>query len=280
MLLGFRASIRRIFAGGQQRRGVRFLRYLDWQRRRLLGRFPFEQRISRSRIIAPTRGSGVSALIHIHGLYDRNNMGLIQELLSDGGTFFDVGANIGSYTLIASEQPEARVVAFEPHPATFAELQRNVELNRRENVTLYCMALGERDGEVRLTDDAGSTENQVVEPGAGATISVPVARAESVCRTHGAPKLIKVDVEGFEYPVIRGLGSFLADVEALFVESTMPGTQERLPPYLQRHGFRGPFRVDLDGRVLLASEGGVEDEVWISRTFMPRLTQELGFTEA
>jgi len=112
-------------------------RHLLWQARKLLGLFPFVQRISESNIISRSHHCGVSALINNQGLYDFNNMSLLKLLLQAGGDFFDVGANIGSYTLIAAESAKARVFAFEPGPATYEELRSNLKLNGCENVRTF-----------------------------------------------------------------------------------------------------------------------------------------------
>ena len=142
--------------------GRGLLKHAHWQVRKAFNWFPFEQRLAGSRIVASHRHCGVSALINSQGLYDYNNMRLLQWLLSDGGIFFDIGANIGSYTLVASEQGNAQVVAFEPHPATVKLLSENVRLNGRKNVTVCPMALGQREGSLWLTDYAGSSVNHSI----------------------------------------------------------------------------------------------------------------------
>ncbi len=103
-------------------------RHLTWQVRRLLRTLPGEVQISESRLAVPAR-SGVAALINCMGMYDYNNMHLLQFLLAHwGGVFVDVGANIGSYTLVASEIRRARVISIEANPRTFAILQQNIQL--------------------------------------------------------------------------------------------------------------------------------------------------------
>lgn len=74
-------SIERIVCNRQINRGYGLAKHFEWQVRKLLDSFPFEQRISRSRIIAAHRRCGVSALINSQGMYDYNNMHLIQSLL-------------------------------------------------------------------------------------------------------------------------------------------------------------------------------------------------------
>src|SRR5579862_3264367 len=99
------------------------LRHSRWQLRRVLGRFPCELPIAGSHLYVDRPG-GVAALVNAMGEYDYNNMELLRLVLSQGqNTFFDIGANIGSYTLIASEAPDTQVISIEPHPASFVLLR-------------------------------------------------------------------------------------------------------------------------------------------------------------
>ena len=115
-------SLMRIARNPHIHRGRAVARHLAWQLRKLTARFPVELRLSNSALIATHGRCGISALVNTHGMYDYNNMTLIQLMLSGGGLFVDVGANIGAYTLIASELGAAQVLAFEPHPVTFAAM--------------------------------------------------------------------------------------------------------------------------------------------------------------
>jgi hypothetical protein len=80
-------------------------RHLRWEiRKRFLG-FPCELQVGNSTLYVE-RPNGVAALVNAMGEYDYNNMNLLRLLLSqEKSTFVDIGANIGSYTLIASEIP-------------------------------------------------------------------------------------------------------------------------------------------------------------------------------
>jgi FkbM family methyltransferase len=61
--------------------------------------------------------------------------------------FFDIGANIGLFSLIASRNPQCRsVFAFEPNPQTYAFFVRNIQLNRTSKVTAFCAAVAQRGG--------------------------------------------------------------------------------------------------------------------------------------
>jgi FkbM family methyltransferase len=272
----FANSINRILNNHHINRGHGIIRHLQWQGRKVFNLFPFEQRISGSGIIASHRRCAVSALINSQGLYDYNNMSLIRDLLRDGGTFVDIGANIGSYTLIGSENNAARVYAFEPHPVTFQLLRKNIELNQRDNVVLHNVALGSSEGEVFFTDWTGSSINHIV-PGTqqpSGTIAVPCHRMDQLCQIGGiTPQIVKIDVEGFEYDVLLGFGDLISSVQVLMIE--MNGLsdershgQRDIHSLLLSKGFSGPWMCRFDQRQMLpVTAGDTEDSLYISDAF-------------
>lgn len=268
----FYQSIRSILRNRHIHRGRAVVKHLKWQGRKALNLFPFEQPLSQSRIIAKHRGCGVSALIHSQGVYNYNNMYLLRLLLNEGGTFFDIGANIGSYTLIASEQAKAAVYAFEPHPVTFSFLKENVYLNRRKNVYLFNLALGAEEGELSLTDDAGSAENRRVDARSEKTVRVLSRRADAFCMERRVfPNYVKIDVEGFEYEVLVGFGDRLKEVDLWMVEinglsDERSKGEEAISDLLMRHHFQGPYYFDFDARTLSRwASADHEDPIYLSK---------------
>jgi len=258
--------------------GQGLLKHAHWQVRKAFNLFPFEQRLAGSRIVASHRNCAVSALINSQGLYDYNNMRLLQWLFRGGGTFFDIGANIGSYTLVASEQGNAQVVAFEPHPTTVKLLSENVRLNGRQNVTVCPMALGQRDGSLWLTDHAGSSINHSVAQHEGRTVEVPCRRVDTFCGERGmTPNYVKLDVEGFEFDVLIGFGSRLRLVELLLIECIGLSEQRSvgaraIHELLTEYGLCGPYRCLFGKKALLAHAGvSREDAIYLRETVRARL---------
>ena len=276
----FANSLKVILGNPHINRGAGVVRHLHWQYLKAFDRFPFEQEISHSRIVAAHKQCGVSALIYSQRLYNYNNMRLLQMLLKGGGDFLDIGANIGSFTLIASEQERARVYAFEPHPETFRLLQCNVELNRRNNINLFNVALGQREGQAFLTDEPGSAGNHIASHEGERTVAVPCNRADTICAQYGiCPQYVKIDVEGFEYDVLAGFGALLEAVDLLMIE--MNGLsdqrshgQEDIQALLRSNCITGPWHCDFDGRTLRHNDkSGIEDSLYLSDRAAHKLQQ-------
>jgi len=151
--------------------------------------------------------------------YERGTVRLIEELLKSKRHVFDVGANIGFYTLLAGTAIKGRgeVHAFEPHPEVFRWLAHNSALNGFGCIRLNQAALSDVDGKVPLflpSNDAW-TNASLVEGfmPQQAPIEIDAIRFDTYCREHlGAPvDLLKVDVEGAELKVFCGMGCLLEE---------------------------------------------------------------------
>lgn len=132
-------------------------------------------------------------------------MAFALHALREGDLFLDVGANVGSYTLLACAVAGARGYAIEPVPSTFSRLVENVRLNHLEGrVKCLNVAAGREVGRVDFTSDK-DTMNRALAPGEGgeAVISVELSTLDAIVGDE-LPSVMKIDVEGFEHPVIEG----------------------------------------------------------------------------
>jgi FkbM family methyltransferase len=250
------------------------LRHSQWQLRKLLRRFPCELPIAGSHLYVDRPG-GVAALVNAMGEYDYNNMELLRLVLSQGkNTFFDIGANIGSYTLIASESQETQVVSIEPHPATFVLLRLNVELNARENVHCLNLALSDEEGEVLLSNRSDPAINGVLGPAEKGEENVPVKarRFDQIARElEMDPDFIKVDVEGHEESVLDGFGKHLGEAKMIFIER---GDSSYLSRVLQGAGYSGPWFCHFKRRVFSRKkQARAEDPIYLGPKFLSDLRE-------
>lgn len=153
------------------------------------------------------------------GLHEFADMAFLLHFLRPGDMFADVGANAGSYTLLASCAVGARVTAYEPAPATFARLVANVRLNGREDrVRCLNLCAGSEKGTIAFSIGEDTTNHPLATGEAGKSLEVPVERLDDTLTA--APALLKVDVEGFETMVVRGATKTLSDraLQAVIME--------------------------------------------------------------
>lgn len=140
---------------------------------------------------------------------------VIRGLLPLSGTFVDVGANIGDLTLAGANAvgPAGRVLAFEAHPRTFSLLLKNLRLNNCGNIYPVNAACGDAFGWTRFTDRRSDDMNRVGNEG----VVVPVIPAGMLI-PDGPVHLLKVDVEGFELFVLKGLKTTLGRTNHVMLE--------------------------------------------------------------
>ena len=163
------------------------------------------------------------------GLHEFEEMSFLLHFLNAADTFYDVGANIGSYTILAAGVCGAKVCSFEPVPNTFHFLKENVSVNKlNESVTPYMVAVGAAKGHIKITDTF-DTVNHVVEDnkvGQHTSIDVPVISLDDVT-TNDYPALIKIDVEGYETEVLNGMSALLKEptLKAIIIELNGSGNR-------------------------------------------------------
>jgi FkbM family methyltransferase len=138
------------------------------------------------------------------GLHEPEDMAFVLHFLRPGHVFYDVGANIGSYTLLAAAAG-AKVHAIEPSPGTAVALRRNIEANSlSKRVDVHECALGAKPGTARLSRGTDTT-NHIMAEGESAkfTDSVVVRTLDSIFEPDSVG-FVKIDVEGFESEVLSG----------------------------------------------------------------------------
>jgi FkbM family methyltransferase len=138
--------------------------------------------------------------------------------LNPGDTVVDIGANIGSFTVLAAKVvgPGGRVISFEPVSATFARLEENVALNGYSNVECRQAAVDGREGTLPIHVDPKSalSTGYIEKDGHEEIVTeiVPCVTMEQVFRDHHIERinLLKVDCEGGEHGIFESLSPDLA----------------------------------------------------------------------
>jgi FkbM family methyltransferase len=253
---------------GMRLRAIR--QYLAWQVAARLSPGAIAVPFAESTRLLVKRGQAGATGNLYGGLHELSEMAFTVHLLRAGDLFVDVGANVGSYVILAAGVAGAEVMAFEPGPAAYLSLAENVRLNGLGGqVDCRQTAVGDVVGEVRMTVGQDAT-NRVLDPDSGeeSTI-VPVTTLDSELGGR-SPVLIKIDTEGFENRVIGGAPRVLASdsLLAVIVEAHanpaggtgVPGDFRR---DLEARGF-SPFLYDPFSRRLTRHNPGWEgNRIWV-----------------
>lgn len=164
------------------------------------------------------------------------------QLAKRCGTVFDIGANIGYFTLLASFANEkSQVVAFEPSPRHFAWLQANLLLNNATNVAAVQGAVSSEDRNLvlYLTED-GATSSLISNFREQAVpIEVPSLSLDSYVAQNriGKVDLIKIDVESGEPLVFEGMRTLLKNDQPLLICEVLGATERFLNSFLSDYGY-------------------------------------------
>ena len=138
----------------------------------------------------------------------------MRRYLRTGSTFVDVGANVGYFSAIGADLvgPQGSVIAFEPVPRYCERLGRLRQLNPGFEIRVRSVAVGQAQGtaEIFINQDDNIGANSLVReavPHPADPVVVDVVRLDDSLDTR--VDLIKMDIEGFEIPALRGLGDRL-----------------------------------------------------------------------
>jgi FkbM family methyltransferase len=182
------------------------------------------------------------------GSYEMEKCIRFAEAVHAGGVVYDLGGNVGYYTLISAFRagPRGRVFAFEPLPRNLDFLRRHLALNRIENVTVIDAAVSDRSGTVRFAEDSSTSKGRIGESG----FEVRSLALDDWIQKEGIPDpmLIKIDIEGAEFQALQGMRRMLARARPPVFLSTHSGKVHReCLGLLESFGYRVEA---LDGRPL------------------------------
>ena len=159
--------------------------------------------------------------VYFFGSYEPEIRKVIKCVLHPGSVAIDVGANVGWHTLLmaARVREEGRVLAFEPNPTVRQRLCEAIELNRLAQVSVHDCALSDTSGRVRFnapmaSDPRAGTGCIAGRPGSSETDCMVEVRCETLDNVLQSTELarvdfIKIDVEGWEWNVLRGASATL-----------------------------------------------------------------------
>jgi len=197
------------------------------------------------------------------------------------GTVLDVGASRGQFALFAADRfPAAKLICFEPLPGPRSRLTQLLNGRAEIRPTAVGAAPGTAELHVSASDDSSSLlpigERQVAEfPGTQetGTISVDVVcLADVVDQSLPGPRLLKIDVQGLELDVLRGLGEQITLIDDVFVECSFTELYEgqaladEVISFLLEHGLR---LLGVNGAMRAADGSLLQADLFFRRSARP-----------
>lgn len=191
--------------------------------------------------------------------YEPGIVRLLSKLAPDKSCIFDIGANIGYYTVLlgAAQGPGCRLHAFEPHPHIAQLLADNVARSGLQSVYVHQGAISDRDGPspLYIPEDGAWTNASLLSDfrAAREAMTVQAWRIDSFCTAREIPSidLLKIDAEGAELAVLEGMGSLLDQWQPDIVLEVLAPYEVDLEAFFRERPYR---------KFLITEQGLVEQE--------------------
>lgn len=193
---------------------------------------------------------------YYYGLAEFEESVCLYHFLGDKDIFFDIGANLGHYSLLLSKGKGCKSIAVEPVPESYKRLCKLIEDNGlSNNIIPLNLGVSDASGTLFFSIDK-NTMNRVVDNTYPNSKSVPVVTLEALLEEYGEPSALKIDVEGYELFVLNGGESLLKNqtLKIIVMELNNSGrhygiSDEEIFKKVLNHGFV-PVRYKYASRII------------------------------
>ena len=183
----------------------------------------------------PIRGFKFIAARRVHyskwfwgGTYEKEACGFLQTIILPDAVCYDIGTNLGYHALIMAEAAKnGHVYAFEPIPQVCEILQKNININHKQNITIVPKAVTREAGKIQLVRDTSIDQAAIKFAYEGKSLHMRgIIECDGVTLDGFAvekktpPSVIKIDVEGAEVDVLQGASSVLEQFHPLVLCET------------------------------------------------------------
>lgn len=212
--------------------------------------------------------------ILINGATEPLTLQRIREIVTPGSCVIDVGGHVGHHALEAARAVgmDGHVFAFDPQPYNADRIGRHAVLNGLSNIVTICAAVGDKDAFIRLPMQSVHDRSRLSLYSAGpgnenAFVEVPLRRLDTFIAANGVGpiQLLKIDVEGYEFEVLQGLGDSHKDCRNIILEileATSPERNQAVVAFLTAAGFE---LKDISGKPWQWGVPLPEGNLWAAR---------------
>ena len=203
--------------------------------------------------IDPSKDAGVELSLFQTGTYEKGTLYFIASCLNRGDCFVDIGANIGLMSIFASQcvGNSGKILAFEAHPETHELLLENIILNHIENTDTFNFALGNETGKATIYDNWNVNRggaSLVIHAENSTGFEVDVKTLDEVIQNDFQPKMIKIDVEGFEFQVLKGATNTIKNCKPILIIEFSVSRENQYDPFemidfIESIGFYEIFKL-------------------------------------
>lgn len=160
-------------------------------------------------------GCTISVKMYVIGMYDYDGMSFILDHIQPDDVFFDIGSNVGPFSLLVN-QITSNIHAFEGHPGTCKRLKDNFSLNGISTDKVINKVVSDKCDVVQFLDVAGYAGNRIAEA-KEKSVSIESITIDEYIKNNKLPNYIKIDTEGHELNIFKGMVVSLASGHIKFI---------------------------------------------------------------
>lgn len=193
---------------------LRYLEFLDNIKYNLikykLGKTKFIRKINEYKLYLDLKDKGIARELFFHPTREPYGIKAVKSVLKKGDKVFDIGANIGYYALLEARLVgnKSKVYAIEPVPENVKLFNENIKLNGFKNIKVIEKGISEKKGKAKIYLSSKSNLCSMIKlshAGLNKTKEIEITSVDDLVKKYGFPKLIRMDVEGWEFNIIKGM---------------------------------------------------------------------------
>lgn len=196
------------------------------------------------------RNTAIGKFIGIYGGHELEQTKFFFESIKNFDAFFDIGANVGLYTLEAAHRGIKEINSFEPDFRNVNSLHTNLLVNEFDDVNVFDIALSDKIGFVdfvlEIDKKTDMSRVKTVQDNNLDTVKVKTATLDSMFDCKGKKLAIKIDVEGHEQSVIKGSESILKNNQCFIQCEVWAMNYKTIQEVFEKLGYREIKRISND----------------------------------
>lgn len=227
--------------------------FFSWQIGQKIFKNPVLVPLVEDSVMLITKGMAGATGNFYTGLLEFEDMAFILHVLRGRDIFGDVGANVGVYTILAAKNAGANVLSIEPIPSTFATLKQNVILNNVSDLVLLLpYGVGDVKSTLKFTNNMDTINHVITNKENTVLKDVTEIFVDQLDNFFAdkEPVILKIDVEGFEWPALNGAKKLLSssNLKGIIIELNGSGgrygySDNEIHSMLLSYSFR-PYKYD------------------------------------
>lgn len=187
---------------------------------------------------------------YLLGSYELDSLELILDKIGPNDVVYDLGANAGYYAMAMAQKTKQKIYAFEPMPVNIERLKKHLNVNSVGNVEIKAMAISDHSGEIEFSNVASLVGNTYVQSSphfeeTSNTFKVPTNSIDNLVFGNEKlkpPNIIKIDVEGAEFDVLKGAERTIKEFRPILLLAThdvhLPGVKKDCLEFLDKMKYK------------------------------------------